>query len=595
MPRTRLLTFEKRLKLFLSSGFFAAQIPPSFNSVSFAEKHAQFSIPWDAIRPGKCADETTFERYSVARVGHSRRPIAIVNPIAYFFLTRLIAKEWPALSRLMKKSRLSLSFPELGQEEGRAISITPIKQLAEERLLRSAGARYLLVSDISQFFPSIYTHAIAWAVEGKSVAKSKAARKDKNMLGNQLDELVRFTQSNQTVGIPIGPDTSHILSELIGVAVDHELRQRLGGWPRGYRHVDDFCLCFDTENEAAQAYAKLSESLAVFELKVNIQKTRIVRASDFHYDSWVHQFDSFEFSTAKLTQRRDLHRFFDLAFSLAQRFDDENVMQYALRRVETEIVKSKNWDVFAAYLMRCMDAYPNTIPRCVLIIDTYNRYLPAVSFNPDAWHAFVSNQVTLHAPVERHSEVAWLLWLALRLDLRLKRTAVKMLEQMHSSVCLLLALALESKGLFQARLARNRLPSHARSEDLFGPHWLFVYEGAAQGWLNGAVSVVNSNRYFKELMQRDVKFFDSTLAPPPVFTFKGSSEKPTVTADSVFDSDDDVYEYFEFNESDEDYLGRRMRKDDDDDDDANPIGDAMERLSISDLSIPDDIDDELPL
>lgn len=588
MSRKRPIKFEKRLRLFLSSGFFAAQIPPSFSSVSFADKHAQFSVPWDAIKLGKCADETTFERYSVARVGHNRRPIAIVNPVAYYFLTRLIAKEWSALSRLMKKSKLSLSFPELGQEESRAISITPIKQLAEERLLRSAGARYLLVSDISQFFPSIYTHAIAWAVEGKTVAKSKAARKDKNMLGNQLDELVRFTQSNQTVGIPIGPDTSHILSELIGVAVDHELRKRLGGWPGGYRHVDDFCLCFDTENEAAQAYAKLSESLAVFELKVNIQKTKIVRASDFHYDSWVHQFDSFEFSTAKLTQRRDLHRFFDLAFSLAQRFDDENVMQYALRRVETEIVKSKNWDVFAAYLMRCMDAYPNTIPTCVMIIDTYNRYLPAVSFNPDAWHAFVSNQVTLHAPVERHSEVAWLLWLALRLDLRLKRTAVKMLEQMQSSVCLLLALALESKGLFQAKLARNRLPSHARPEDLFGPHWLLVYEGAAQGWLNGAVSVVESNRYFKELLQRDVKFFDSSLAPPPVFTFKGASGKPSVTADSVFDSDDDVYEYFEFNESDEDYLGRRLRKDDDDDE-TNVIGEAMARMSI-----PDDSDDEVP-
>lgn len=588
MARKRPMTFEKRLRLFLSDGFFAAQIPPSFNSVSFSSKHNHFSVPWDSIKLGKCTEETAFERYSVARVGHNRRPIAITNPIAFYFLARLIAKEWSALSRLMRKSKLSLSFPELGQTGSRAISITPIKQLAEERLLRSAGARYLLVSDISQFFPSIYTHAIAWAVEGKHVAKSKTARRDRKLLGNQLDELVRFTQSNQTVGIPIGPDTSHILSELIGVAVDQELRKRLGSWPRGYRHVDDFCLCFDTENEAAQAYAKLSESLADFELKVNIQKTKIVRASDFQYDSWVHQFDSFEFSTAKLTQRRDLHRFFDLAFSLAQRFDDENVMQYALRRVETEIVKSKNWDVFAAYLMRCMDAYPNTIPTCVSIIDTYNRYLPATSFKPEAWHTFVSNQVALHAPVERHSEVAWLLWLALRLSLRLQRTAVKMLEQMQSSVCLLLALALESKGLLQTKLARNRLPAHTHAEDLFGPHWLLVYEGAAQGWLNSAVSVVQSDRYFKELFRNDVKFFDSTIAPAPVFTFKGASGNPFVTADSVFDSDGDVYEFFEFSESDEDYLGRRLRKEEDEDE-ANVIGDAMNRAND-----PDDVDDDIP-
>ncbi|MCA8010214.1 RNA-directed DNA polymerase [Burkholderia cenocepacia] len=577
------MTFEKRLRLLLSDGFFAAQIPPSFNSVSFSRHHKVFGASWDAIKAGKCTEETTFERYSVARVGHNRRPIAITNPVAFYFLARLIAKEWSSLSRLMRRSRLSLSFPELGVEGSRAISITPIKQLNEERLLRSAGARYLLVSDISQFFPSIYTHAIAWAVEGKQIAKSKAARRDNTPLGNQLDELVRFTQSNQTVGIPIGPDTSHILAELIGVAIDEELRKKLGGWPKGYRHVDDYCLCFNTENEAAQAYAKLSEALAVFELKVNIQKTKIVRVSDFQYDSWVHQFDSFVFSTAKVSQRRDLHRFFDLAFSLAQRFDDENVMQYALRRVETEIVKSKNWDVFAAYLMRCMDAFPNTIPTCVSIIDTYNRYFKATSFDPEAWHAFVSNQVTLNAPIERHSEVAWLLWLALRLRLRLERKAVKVLEQMQKSVCLLLALALESEGLLRAKLARNRLPAHTNREDLFGSNWLLVYEGAIQGWLKPALPVVQSEKYFKELAQNNVRFFDLSREPEPVFKLKGEGINPEVSA-YVFDSDEDVYEYFEFSESDEDYLGRRLRKDDDDGAGGVPI---LPRSGINDIGNAD--------
>ncbi|MGF6774873.1 RNA-directed DNA polymerase [Paraburkholderia sp. GAS334] len=571
MASTSSRTFERRFKLLLSDGFFAAQIPPCFTSNRLAARHRHLAQIWDRIKEGRCAEETSFERYSVARVGHSRRPIAITNPVSYFFLARCIALEWQKLARLMRRSKLSLSFPEIGEPGSRAISITPVKQLNEKRLLRSAGARYLLVSDISQFFPSIYTHAIAWAVEGKQKAKSKAARRDKTLLGNRLDELVRFTQSNQTVGIPIGPDTSHIIAELVGVAVDLELRKRLGFWPKGYRHVDDFCLCFDTENDAAQAYSKLSESLATFELKVNIQKTKIVRVSEFQYDSWVHEFDSFAFSTGKVAQRRDLHRFFDVAFALAQRFDDENVMQYALRRVETEIVKSKNWDVFAAYLMRCMDAYPNTIPTCVMIIDTYNRYWPATSFDPEAWHAFVSNQVALHAPIERHSEVAWLLWLSLRLNLKLRTVAVRMLEQMQSSVCLLLALALEAKGLLQSKLARNRMPRHTMTEDLYGENWLLAYEGAAQGWLKSAVNLVKTDRYFGKLMEQGITFLDLSREPEPVFSFKGVDATPFSTPASVFDSDGDVYDYFTFNESDEDYLGRRTRSDVDADDgeDAN--------------------------
>ena len=463
-----------------------------------------------------------------------------------------------------------MSVPELGNEGSRAISITPIKQLNEQRLLRSAGSRYLLVSDIAQFFPSIYTHAIAWAVEGKEKAKTKAARRDKALLGNRLDELTRYTQQNQTVGIPIGPDTSHVIAELVGTAIDVELRKKLGYWPRGYRHVDDFCFCFDTENDAVHAYAKLAEALSTFELKVNIQKTKIVRATDFHYDSWVHQFDSFEFAQEKARQRRDLHRFFDMAFSLAQRFDDENVMQYALRRVETEIIKAKNWDVFAAYLMRCMDAYPNTIPGCVAIIDTYHRYLRADAFVAGSWETFVSAQVAQHAPVERHSEVAWLLWLALRVGVKVGRSAVRAMGSMQSSICLILALALESRGQLLVRLARNKLPRHNQPTDLFGPHWLLMYEGAAQGWLKAAEDPVRGDRYFKELIDNKVHFFDAAREPLPIFALKQTAGTSAGNVEDLLDMDESLYGYFEFSDADEDYLGRRAGESvDDDTDDGN--------------------------
>lgn len=563
------MTSKTILRNFLSEGFFAAQIPPCFSSKDFSNKVNKASPHWDLIKKGRCIEEAAYEKYSVARVGHNRRPIAITNPIAQYYLTLCIADAWPIINKFFKGSKISLSTPKLSKTPGRAISITPIKQLQEERLLRSSGSRYSLISDISQFFPSIYTHSISWAIEGKEKAKGKAVRNDKLLLSNRLDELCRYTQQNQTIGIPIGPDTSHVISEIVAVALDKIIKEKLGYWPLGFRHVDDFCLYFDNEYEASKALSILIEVLSIYELKPNIQKTKILKLSEISSESWIHNFDSFEFSQNKLTQRRDLHRFFDLAFSLAQRFDDENVMQYALRRVETEIIKSKNWDIFSAYLMRCMDAFPNTIPECSTIIDTYHKYLRPIDFPLKIWQKFISSQIIQHSPLEKHSEVAWLLWLALRLNIAIDKKAVILLEQIKSSICLCICLELEKRGLLRKALARKKLPEFIDEVNLFGPFWLLMYESAAQNWLPTAVPSVEKNRYFKELLNLEVKFFNPEIAPPPIFSLKNKNEHNPSAVTELLDSDEDLYDLFEFLDVDKDYLGRRARKNDDDDDDVD--------------------------
>lgn len=559
---------KKRLEIFLREGFFAAQVPPCFSSQDFSKKVQKASVKWDLIKKERCTEEAAFERYSVARVGHNRRPIAIPNAVSQFYLSRCIADEWTSINKFFRRSKLSLSKPSISVRPGRAIEITPIKQLQEARLLRSCGARFALTSDISQFFPSIYTHSIAWALEGKEVAKRKSVRNDKSLLGNRLDELCRYTQQNQTIGIPIGPDTSHVISEIIGVAIDEILRAKLGKWPSGYRHVDDFTLFFDTETEASKALAVLFEALSTYELKPNIQKTKITRVSQSSIESWVHNFDTFEFSQNRVSQRRDLHRFFDMAFVLAERFDDENVLQYALRRVETEIIKTNNWDVFSAYLMRCMDAFPNTIPECVTIVETYHRYIPKSDFDKKPWQIFVSAQLIYHAPFEKHSEVAWLLWLALRLELSVNSNSVKVLEQMKSSICLCICLALESKKLLKKTLAKSKLPDVSSASSLYGPYWLLVYESAVQNWLPTSRPAVQNDRYFRELFKLDVKFFDANQVPVPIFTLKEELEEKEKSSRIVelLDSDESVYDYFEFSDFNRDYLGRRYRREDEDED-----------------------------
>ena len=61
-----------------------------------------------------------------------------------------------------------------------------------------------------------------------------------NLLGDKLDRLVRKGQDNQTIGIPIGPDTSRILSEIIAVGIEKKFIDLSGlEEDRVFRYVDD--------------------------------------------------------------------------------------------------------------------------------------------------------------------------------------------------------------------------------------------------------------------------------------------------------------------------------------------------------------------
>lgn len=125
--------------------------------------------------------------------------------------------------------------------------------------LRTRG-RYLLFADLVRFYPSIYTHSIAWVLHSKSVAKVNHGT---SLLGNEIDMLVRNCQDGQTNGIPIGPDTSLLISEVLLSKVDLTL-SKFG--LKGFRYMDDYELVFDSESDALGALSKLEYALLDFEL-----------------------------------------------------------------------------------------------------------------------------------------------------------------------------------------------------------------------------------------------------------------------------------------------------------------------------------------
>lgn len=146
-------------------------------------------------------------------------------------------------------------------------------------------------------------------------------------------------QDGQTIGLPIGPDTSHILAEIVAVAIDEALVQDLGGVPRGFRYVDDFFFFFNKREEAERALAVVARAISGYQLQINASKTRIIDTKELVEESWKYAIKRLTISAARRQQRDDIHHYFESLFSLEKKFGDESLVKYGAKKISSAIIK----------------------------------------------------------------------------------------------------------------------------------------------------------------------------------------------------------------------------------------------------------------
>lgn len=173
-----------QLQDLLAKGYFPIQLPVGFSTKRLADSIQQIKAVWDG-ELGKKAGPFQLEKFSVARSSYSRRTTSIPNPVGFYALAKEICTYWPKIQAHYDKSKISQSIPGTGGSL-RAIELTKFSELYEERVRQSAGARYALVTDISSYFPTVYTHTIPWALHTKPVAKANKS-KTPGFFGNILD------------------------------------------------------------------------------------------------------------------------------------------------------------------------------------------------------------------------------------------------------------------------------------------------------------------------------------------------------------------------------------------------------------------------
>ena len=148
-------------------------------------------------------------------------------------------------------------------------------QRAEKKYL------HLLKFDIQGCFDNIYTHSIAWAVNGGMNTYKDHFEGDDDSFASRWDEIMQHLNYKETNGIVIGPEFSRIFAEVIMQHIDLRAESELksAGFLNRvdyecYRYVDDFFLFYNEEKVKEKALRIFDELLREFKMTISHEKTK---------------------------------------------------------------------------------------------------------------------------------------------------------------------------------------------------------------------------------------------------------------------------------------------------------------------------------
>ena len=459
----------------LTRGYLPKELPPLFGSASLAPLVTSNALPglftqakakWSASVP-----------HDLARPGGLRRRLSIPNPINYYRLATAFQQNQQTLAAEWAKSPYSFTTPSLKLATGRGMAVD-VPDRATPRIRARVGARYVLRTDIAQFYPSIYTHSVPWVLHTTSVAKASIG--NMALVGNVLDKELQACQHGQTKGVAIGPDTSLGIAELLLAPLDLRVSAECNV-VGGCRFIDDIELTFVNLADADKALTKIEHLLSELELQLNAQKTSI--------DELSVEIESRFVSALRRTLPAAINAppsqwvdYFNRAFSLANEDRTSGVLRYAVAALSGVRPSNRSWDVAQRLLWQCITTDPGTI-RHVVDVLALNRIRGIQNPDPAIASAAVEALIRTSASAGHSSEVIWSIWAAMHIGFPIGAQSQAAIAAMDDALVAAAAMyARSTTTVFSQPFDSAIWKSWFQEECLFQDRWLFVYEAFRRGW-----------------------------------------------------------------------------------------------------------------
>jgi hypothetical protein len=463
----------------LAHGLFTEKLPPFLTSVNFFD--------YCQSRSRNFPDTpSTYIYYENMREINVPRQLGIPNPMAYQRLCKCLSEYW---------YKICEHFEKYTSYQTHKISRIHVRKLANKLALFEMnynkwsidgtpepdlmiGKKYLVKSDITTFFPSIYTHALSWALVGKPMAK--ANMNNKNWY-NIIDHCTRNIKYGETHGLLIGPHASNLLSEIILTVVDYNLYQK--GKYSYIRHVDDYICYVDTYEEGQKFIVDLSEELRKFDLVINHGKTSISELPLAAIDDWVRQINAIKRKTKnEMMDFIEVRAYLDNVIEIMHNNNNiSSVIKYAIKVLSSQEMSGNAKIYFTKTILHCAIIFPYLIP----LLDEY-IFVP-LKTDHSLIESFTNMIFSEGKKFNNNEEICFSLFFSLKYNIIIKEIDIDNLLKTDNCIVYLLSYLYfkNNKNKVACKKLRDCALKLILQDESLGQFWVFVYEVLPQSLLRG--------------------------------------------------------------------------------------------------------------
>jgi len=345
-------------KWLLDYGYYPEQyvLPPCFNVSGLVLNEERFKAH-NKVKPKELC------KISFPKTDLTEREFAILHPHHYHDIVWELHQNWEdILSHLFNNENKIYSYsfpiPPNNDEGGRkplrsGRMIYEFLELAEKDLVAEAHRfGYILKLDITNFYPSIYTHTLCWAWEGRDHSDGRkicGSNTSESLLGNRLDKLFQYANDKRTVGLPIGSALSDLIAELIlserdiNVSMQLDADEEIKGNYLATRFKDDYRILCSTETVAKKIVRILIDKLKEFNFVVHEGKTKITKLPDGLYRPHAVKYEPYSFRNPKnLTLEGKIHfKSFENVLLKTLEIHREYLGTSIIEKLLSELIKNK--------------------------------------------------------------------------------------------------------------------------------------------------------------------------------------------------------------------------------------------------------------
>ncbi len=444
----------------------------------------------------------------------------------------MICSKWSEIQNVFSLSNYSTSYPIVEEDTGKRSVRTFSKNVQDLRnkIIEISVNKLVQVKlDISKFYPTIYTHAISWSLLGKEIAKEYYKKTNDELdslvgsgdiyailykFADDLDIAVRACQDKQSVGIPIGPDTSHIISELITCRIDNDFHNQFNNIDvKGCRYYDDYYFFVNTKDEADIVIKGLQKILNQYQLEINDKKVEVKEFPLSFENEWVTDLHRFEFKNTNLTN--SLKHYFSLLWGIGEKNYSRTdwIFKYALRTFEfgSTVITAESWSIFENLLLKTALIQPAVLDIVAKILIKYEEFIDDKSLLKIK--TLIESVIMVHTPINHNFETSWALWIAKRFKIEIEKTVATEVIATNDPISILILLCLDKvDGLVKDNPDYTCIEQQLDNNVLFSELWILAYESVRKGWLVPVdPNLIENNGFFKILDDLDVDFFDCSL------------------------------------------------------------------------------------